>query len=66
METLHASGLWPEEPAEAYSKILGGPTCDEFTVAALCLAADLIAKSRGGRTQIRYEDLLRSLGPRDL
>lgn len=67
MENLHASGLMDGVTmGEAVEKILGHQTQDDFTVALLCLAADLMARQRHGVAQVRYEALRRELGPRDL
>jgi len=67
MENLHASGLMDGlTMGEAVEKILGHQTQDGFTVALLCLAADLMARQRHGVAQSRYEALRRELGPRGL
>lgn len=67
MENLHASGLMDGlTMGEAVTKILGHQTQDDFAVALLCLAADLMARQRHGVAQSRYEALRRELGPRDL
>lgn len=67
MENLHASGPMDGlTMGEAVEKILGHQTQDDFTVALLCLAADLMARQRHGVAQTRYEALRRELGPRDL
>ncbi|CAM3294698.1 hypothetical protein PSET11_02226 [Arthrobacter ulcerisalmonis] len=67
MDNLHASGLADGlTMGQFVSKILGHQSHDEFTVALLCLAADLMARQRHGVAQTRYEALRRELGPRDL
>lgn len=67
MASLENSGLMDGMTAgESISKILGHQASDPFTVQLLCIAADLMARSRPGKAQARWEALNRQLGPRNL
>ncbi|WP_400158720.1 hypothetical protein [Arthrobacter sp. BPSS-3] len=64
MENLNASGLMDGlTMGEAVEKILGHQTQDDFTVALLCLAADLMNRQAHGVARSGYEALRRELGP---